>query len=336
MDRPKYYYKDLETHKIIETFMPMTRLKSNVVEINSTGAHKGTMITRKALGDVLMLFPALELWCSHRGDIKVAFETDDWLVDLVNRQYFVSQAFSFNDDMSYFDYEEKIDLERTVDFVIIEKRKHRTLLFADLLFKIWSGLDEQPHEYDQKDLKVRDYFNLTTRELEEASDILAINGWNGSRKKVVISPITKSDLRIWGRENEMIEHFIDVDFILLHSEKLDIDHKPTNLINLSGDTDVMKAAAICANADAAVVPDSGIMHVCGVLGIPTIAIFGKVIPSENRVTFYDSVDPIESECPITRYCYDGQFKQCKNTVHYRECMHKISTNLINRKLEDIL
>ena len=336
MQRQKYYYKDLETHKIIETLMPMGRLKSNVVEVNSTGTHKGTMITRKALGDVLMLFPALELWCKHRGNMQVAFETDDWLIDLASRQHFISQSFSFRDDMSFFDYEEKIELERTVDFVLIEKRKHRTLLFADLLFKIWSGIDEETHEYDPVDLKVSDYFHLTRQEMSEAVDLLHIHGWDGIRRLVVVAPMTKSDLRIWGKESEMIESFPDVNFVLLHNDILNIEYKPTNLINLSGRTDIMCAAAICANAHAAVVPDSGIMHICGVLGIPTIAIFGNVIPSQNRVTYYDSVEAIESSCPITDYCYDGQFKQCKNTPYYRDCMNEIPTSLINKKLEEIL
>lgn len=89
-------------------------------------------------------------------------------------------------------------------------------------------------------------------------------------------------------------------------------------------------ASVLKSCTAAVLPDSGPMHVAGVLGVPTIAIFGRVIPPENRVKYYDSVIAKQSDCPFTdEYCYYAQFNiKCGNTSFYRECMDIITVDYI--------
>ena len=117
--------------------------------------------------------------------------------------------------------------------------------------------------------------------------------------------------------------------MLLHNTETRLLGTFSNIINLTGKTDVIQLASVLKHCTAAIVPDSGTMHVAGVLGVPTIAIFGRVIPSANRITYYDSVVAKESSCPLTpHYCYDTQFEDCTNKLEYRQCMNIISVDEI--------
>ena len=316
--------------------MPPGRLKPNVIFLPAqhSAGGSGTLIIRRALGDVLMLLPALAHWCDQR-QIKVDFGTDSWLRPLVDRQAFIHQAFNFN-EIADEKYKEIIMLERAVDFVPLEQRKHRTLLFADLLYEAWQNYESIKVGYSESDLQVEDYFRLTPYEKQDATDLLIRNGWDGEKKLVGIAPMTKSKYRNWGGEQDLIRNMPEINFVMMHNEEIIIDENHRNLINLSGKTNLIQLAAVCSLCNAAVLPDSGIMHVCGVLDVPTIAIFGKVIPSANRITFYEKMQAVESSCPLIDYCFDSQFANCGNTHHYRYCMNILKPNQIQFSLENIL
>ena len=306
--------------------------------MSTPASDRKTLVLRRALGDLLMLLPALEYWCNQRGGLKVEIGTDAHLRPLVDRQPFVNASHEFDEAKERLDdYDEVLMLEKLVDFLPIKYRKHRTELFANLLFSIWSGYDGQPHPFDLSAIKPRDYFGITEVEFDNARRLLKENGWDGHRKLVAVAPFSKSPVRHWGKELDLARLMPDVDFVMLHHIRMSVSDTHPNIVNLTNRLDVIGLAAVCALCDAGIVPDSGVMHVLGTVGTPTLALFGRIIPSANRVMYYPSVTPVESSCPFTTgYCYDLQFATCLNTTQYRECMNIIDIGDIARQLKDMI
>ncbi|MHB8092459.1 MAG: lipopolysaccharide heptosyltransferase II [Syntrophales bacterium] len=57
------------------------------------------------------------------------------------------------------------------------------------------------------------------------------------------------------------------------------EHTSHKLIDISGKTNLKEAIALIARCDIFISNDSGLMHVAGALGIPTVAIFGSTNPA---------------------------------------------------------
>ncbi|MBN1382090.1 MAG: lipopolysaccharide heptosyltransferase II [Deltaproteobacteria bacterium] len=86
-----------------------------------------------------------------------------------------------------------------------------------------------------------------------------------------------------------------------------------NLVNLAGKTNLKEAIALIAKCRLFISNDSGLMHVAGALGIPTVAIFGSTNPTttspvgEKSVILYKDVpcSPcLKQECPTDFRCMD--------------------------------
>lgn len=86
-----------------------------------------------------------------------------------------------------------------------------------------------------------------------------------------------------------------------------------NLINLAGRTNLTEAIAIMSHCNLFISNDSGLMHVAGVLDIPTVAIFGSTNPittspvGDKSVVVYKgaSCSPcLKETCPTDFRCMD--------------------------------
>ena len=336
------------TGELFTSLMPLQQLKPNIVEIqsavgstHSVVSRSDIMIARKALGDVLMLFPALEMWWKRRDEPMITLATDDWLMPLAQRQEFLSHVIDYNtvkESNAKDDYKEVYWLEGQVDFLKPKQRKHRTLLFADLLFRQWSQYIDRKYSYNMKEINLSNYFHLTEIDLESGSTLLTDNGWDQKKPLIALAPFTKSKLRHWGQEMRLVEQLPDYNFVLLHDNPTNLIGQFANIINLTGKTNIIEMAGVLKACSAAVVPDGGVMHAAGVLHVPTISIFGRVIPSKNRVAYYKNMIAKESNCPLTKnYCYDTQWDaDCKHTPHYRACMNVIPVDSIIESLNQLL
>ena len=338
-----HQYKNIFTGEITTSAIEFQNLKHGIVQLDSTGREikdKKIIVVRRALGDTLMLFPALELWYKDRGRPQITFATDDWLIPLANRQPFIDSAIDYSlvDKQSVND--ELYWLEGLIDHLADKREhKHRTIMFADQLYTMWGKMYDglEFYKYRQEDLKCYDYFRISEQDIKIAKQLLVNAGWDGKRKLVALSPYTKSRFREWQGENTLMRTMPDYDFVVLHHKRTELGELHHNSINLTGHTTVIAMAAILSVCSAAVLPDSGVMHVAGVVGIPTIAIFGRVIPPANRIWLYENVKPIESSCPIKDdYCYDTQFHSCVGTSNFRGCMNLITVDDISNQLSKIL
>jgi heptosyltransferase-2 len=84
-------------------------------------------------------------------------------------------------------------------------------------------------------------------------------------------------------------------------------------IDLAGRTNLNEAIALIARCDLFVTNDSGLMHVAGALGVPTVAIFGSTNPvttspmGERTVIVRKAVDCspcLKQECPTDFTCME--------------------------------
>ena len=87
----------------------------------------------------------------------------------------------------------------------------------------------------------------------------------------------------------------------------------TPFIDIAGRTNLEEAIALIARCDLFITNDSGLMHVAGALGVPTVAIFGSTNPQttyplgERTVILRRPVDCspcLKKECPTDFKCMD--------------------------------
>jgi heptosyltransferase-2 len=85
----------------------------------------------------------------------------------------------------------------------------------------------------------------------------------------------------------------------------------SSFIDIAGRTNLSEAIALIARCDLFLTNDSGLMHVAGALGVPTVAIFGSTNPvttspmGEQTVIVRRPVDCspcLKQECPTDFRC----------------------------------
>jgi ADP-heptose:LPS heptosyltransferase len=264
-----------------------------------------------SLGDVLMALPALEEY-SRRIRSGLTIVTDPQMVPMLSRVSFVADAIP--ERKSRHRPSEMIELQALGEAVPPEDRKPRPEIYADVL------------DVNPPIVKMPNYAVLMEPELAWARETLS----GVQRPLVVLALHTSTSFKTWGRELELIESMPHVTFAVVGNQRFEIDMP--NVISLSNKTTILQLFALVAQADAAGVGDTGLMHVAGMLGVPYVALFGAVHPSSEFTSLYDTVYPIETsyaaasalpelDLPIFDCgpCYNGKLHNCMGTDHEKWC-----------------
>lgn len=98
-----------------------------------------------------------------------------------------------------------------------------------------------------------------------------------------------------------------------------------NCDNWSG-TNVRQMAALIAEADVFIGPDSGPMHIAGAVGTTSIVMFGSV-PPQARINHYPSHEAVTAPGLSCLGCW---YKKCPYDV---KCMKDLDAQLVYRKLK---
>ena len=332
-------YEVFHTNKIDESEI----LKElNSLGILSETIHFDVLFKRDALGDVLMLMPVITGLKKEYPQLKIVLQTDECLVPLFEYNKIFDSVVNFNNNVAG-DF--NIDLCSIGDFIAEKdgrENKHRTIYYEEEIKKTLKG-----YSFD-----LNYSFNISFRESISLRDkILDLKNL-----KVLLAPKSKSYFRMWGYRNEsgnyyykeleLIEKCQDWDFIVLDNSYLPEFDDKKNVLNLSGQTDILEFATICKYVDLGIVPDSGTMHLLGNFNIPTIAIFGNVSEPEYRISQYSSIFPITTPtkdfnsksyekspyCHVSN-CWAGQVHDCVGKLHEKWCTKEISIETILKEYE---
>ena len=192
-----------------------------------------------------MLMPVIAGLKNEYPYLKIALQTDEWIVPLFETHKLFDSVVDFRTSISG---HHEVDLCKIGDFIASKdgrENQHRTLYYEDKTKEILSDYS----------FTTKDNFNLYFQENITYKDkVLELNGL-----KVILAPKSKSYVRMWGyrdydeknyyKELELIKQLPEWNFIVLDVEHLDQFDKIDNVLNLSGETDILDCATICKYAD---------------------------------------------------------------------------------------
>lgn len=290
------------------------------------------VISSMLLGDTIMALPAFELLYKITG---VPVRIHSHLGKLLNRLDFIEVM----------DCEHPIDtatyncfyLSQRFDYLDIREEDDIYYYLSKRLFDFY-GLPLDP-----SDLQFRDFFQITDTEKGQAQALLNRNGFNPSKKTIVLSPYCKDSVyRDWDKEHILSRRLISAGYQVIWThfwEVINIENLE-GVIDLTGKTDVVELASILSLADFSITVNSGPAHIAGILGKPCLVVCGDVLPFHRFFRQYKSVYGIESECPfkdiVEGTCLDGQLKNCLYESNPKACMEDISVDTVMKHVAEIL
>jgi len=183
-------------------------------------------------------------------------------------------------------------------------------------------------------------FGISIRpfEREEAFKLLQRYGWRGMRPLIAIHPMAKWKTKLWPSERfSELSSAIQERFggmVVFTGSKEDsrkikrmIPAKNNRVIDMSGQTDLKRLAAIYELADCVVSTDSGPMHLAAAVGTPVVALFGPTAPWRTG--------PFGNHHQIVRAGIDCSpcFKKSCKTL---ECMKQITVDKVLESIKAVV
>lgn len=113
-----------------------------------------------------------------------------------------------------------------------------------------------------------------------------------------------------------------------------ISLKTKNVINLSGEDDLLQIAADIKNCELVICNDSGMMHLTSAVGSPLIAIFGSTVREFGFFPYKNMAKVIETEHLKCRPCTHIGRNKCPRK-HF-DCMRSITPEIIFNSIMDYI
>jgi len=283
--------------------------------------NQGLFIRRTVgLGDVLIAGLCTSVLRSKTlNKFRVGFITDPKFIDIVKKCGFVNQIYSDQNFSGFF----TLNLQGQVDYLPICREDNRIDLMGRAI-----GLRES---------EIPRQFPVLSR----AQWAIYSHKWQSFfiNQNLVIGlvPLAYAPIRSWPNWRRFLTLGLknNLKFVLLHNRKLKTV-SDNRILNITGCTNPVEFMSILSACDAVVSVDTSAVHVCGFLGIPTIALFGPINPV-LRTCYYPDVETIWLNdqfdcCP----CYDWQTHCCHKKSSYRGCMKNINPKMVLDKLQSIL
>lgn len=232
----------------------------------------------RGLGDVLQLLPALKAVKKKYGSAKLDFKTSSVFFPLLKRFDFIDHLIredASKDQLSK--YSLVMDLQNKVDFLPICKEAPRQDLFAKLL------------NVNAKCYQLKFNFPVYKKEITNARSILRAGGWRGE-KLLGLHLMTYSLIRTWPIERSLdfvdkLSDYKDLKIVILEHHAIREKFRKFGHVIIPDKTELIDLIGLLSLCDYTVCPDSGVMHLAGLLKVPTVALFGP-IPPEFRIKYY--------------------------------------------------
>jgi glycosyltransferase involved in cell wall biosynthesis len=166
---------------------------------------------------------------------------------------------------------------------------------------------------------------------------LEITGGDGSAKRIVISPVSNSELRDWGMANyarliALLLDKMDCRIVLVGSGAqyrqleriLEENGRNPRITNIAGAKDWFGTAEIVRAADLVIANNSGVAHLAAACGTPTLAIYSGSHQPQEWGPRGNGVRAVMALVPCSPCGYD-QLEKCPND---HLCMKQIAPETI--------
>ena len=168
-------------------------------------------------------------------------------------------------------------------------------------------------------------------------DFGEISGVGPSAKRIVISPVSNSEIRDWGMANytRLVALLLERAecYVLLVGSKAQRDQleriveengRDPRIINIAGRNDWFETAEIIRAADLVIANNSGIAHLSAVCGAPTLAIYSGSHEPQEWGPRGNNVHAVMALVPCSPCGYD-KLERCPND---HLCMNQIAPETI--------
>jgi ADP-heptose:LPS heptosyltransferase len=185
----------------------------------------------------------------------------------------------------------------------------------------------------------QEFIGLNSELKQRAEEILAANGWDKTKKLVVLNPAGLWITRNWPLENYAALAKLyagDVMFLIMGDERINTKAKilkaslGEKLIDLSGKTTLAEAFAVLSKCSLVISEDSGLAHMAWALGVPLVLMLGATrsdwtCHTSGRIVCLNSSDLECGNC-MSEICKYGD-------VH---CLTRYTPELIYEKSQSLL
>ena len=287
------------------------------------GASSKVVVLRsRGLGDVVQLLPSLRCMKRKYGEnVKLLFATTKVYFPLFKRFKFID-GLREADSLDRESFDIVIDLDGKFDFLPICKQAPR----ADLI----SSLLDVPTECNSEEF----IFPVTSSERRRAKSSLKRSGWEGE-PLLGLHLSAYAPIRTWPLERniELVKKLRKQKILILENRSIREKFKDFPNVILPDRTELIDLIGLITMCKCIVCPDSGVLHLAGFLKVPTVALFGP-IPPEFRIKYYPTVRAICLGLKCSP-CWDWQTHACLNTPWYRDCLKKITPEMVAKELEEL-
>lgn len=302
-------------------------------EVLPKSAKSVVFIRIRGLGDVLLTLPALKAFRDRYPHIKITYITSKHLVEILELTDLIDNVIGATYDhdtfgyppppvCDYKSYGRVYNLINRVDFEEDSYTTPRIQMFANLM-----GVGNEKLENYQ--------IEVPQEWIDGINDKLKTYGVREEDTKIVMQVDSKGLSRQWKRirQIEFCRLAMQKNYKVILVSDRKYDNYPINTVNLTGDLSLNELFALIKVADLTLAPDSGSVHIAGVLNARAIGLFGSIAP-HLRISHYDTVQSIIGKAKCVP-CNDWQRGPC-DIAKSLQCMDSILARDVFFEVEKIL
>jgi heptosyltransferase-2 len=284
-----------------------------------------SIIRSQGMGDILLSVVVVEALSRVHPGSEITFHALPQYHPILKRFDFIDRVGTMEDiDTSTV----LVDLMGKIDYLPLCNKDHRLDLLADE-----AGVSRDLLNYDFS-------FAPSTTEKRWATKFLKELGVTKKNKLIGLHIKSYADIRTWDSSYDLVKLVLkklpaSYKVILFEKER----HIPPKalrtkrVINATGETTLTQLLSLVNACSIIVAPDSGIMHLAGMMKRPFIGLFGPIDP-DFRIRYYSTGEALWGRNGCAP-CWDWQTQACHGDM-YKRCLRDITPKMVLERVERLL